>query len=62
MQTTLFTKALGAVTTVTLKKYGDGTLEFVETTAGGPVERSTEQDLTTFLNKLFDALNTVANV
>lgn len=57
MQTTIVNKTLGTTTQVTVKRYGDGTVEF---TAAGRTQRSTQMDATTFLNRLIDALNTVA--
>ncbi len=58
MQTTIVNKSLGAVTTVVVKKYGDGTVEY---TAAGKTVRSTQTDATTFLNGLVAALNTVSD-
>lgn len=54
------TVTLGTTTQVVVKQYGDGKVEFQETTAGGPVERTSEQSLDVFLDKLVTALATVA--
>lgn len=61
MQNTITTKTLGTTTQVVLKRYGDGTLEFQATTAGGAVKRKQPGECNPdFDVALFAALATVA--